>query len=44
MVKKLNYSFEVESDFCDWEMAISGIRYLKKDLSARGKMLSGKEV
>ena len=32
MVKKLNYSFEAESDFCDWEMAITGIEDLQKDL------------
>lgn len=34
MVEKLNYSFEAESDFCDWEMSISGIRRLKADLAA----------
>lgn len=34
MVEKLNYSFEAESDFCDWEMAISGIKCLKDDLVA----------
>lgn len=33
LVKKLDYSFEVENDFCDWEMAISGIRCLRKDLA-----------
>lgn len=36
MVEKLNYSFEVESDFCNWEMAISGIRCLKKNLISIG--------
>lgn len=33
MVRKSGYSYEIESDFCDWEMAISGIRSLKKDLA-----------
>lgn len=34
MVEKLSYSFEAESDFCDWEMTISGIRCLKEDMAA----------
>ncbi len=33
MVEHLSYSFEAESDFCDWEMAISGIRSLRSDLA-----------
>ena len=33
MLNKLNYSLEAESDFCDWEMAITGIEYLQKDLA-----------
>ncbi len=33
ILKKLNYSLEAESDFCDWEMAITGIEYLQKDLA-----------
>ncbi|MEW5801893.1 MAG: hypothetical protein AB1847_07270 [bacterium] len=33
LLKKLNYSLDAESDFCDWEMAITGIEYLQKDLS-----------
>ncbi len=32
-MKRLNYSLEAESDFCDWEMAITGIEYLKKNLA-----------
>ena len=32
-MKRLNYSLEAESDFCDWEMAITGIKYLEKDLA-----------
>lgn len=33
MLKKLNYSLDAESDFCDWEMAITGIEYLQSDLA-----------
>jgi len=33
MTKKLNYSLEAESDFCDWEMAATGIECLQKDLA-----------
>jgi hypothetical protein len=32
MVKKLSYSFEVESDYHDWDMAIDGIETLRRDL------------
>lgn len=32
MVEALGYSFEVESDLCDWEMAISRINTLKEDM------------
>lgn len=39
MVEKMNYSFEVESDFCDWEMALTGIKCLREDLAE----LSGKK-
>ena len=38
-VKKENYSFEAETDFCDWEMAITGIKCLREDLAE----LLGKE-
>jgi len=33
LVKKFDYSLEAESDFCDWEMAITGIDCLQEDLS-----------
>jgi len=33
LVKRLDYSYEAESDFCDWEMAITGIGCLQEDLS-----------
>jgi hypothetical protein len=33
MVKEKGYSFEVETDFCDWEMARSGIRALEDYLA-----------
>ena len=32
MVKKLSYSFDVESDYHDWDMAIDGIGTLRQDL------------
>lgn len=32
MVKKLGYSFESESDYHDWDMAIDGIETLRRDL------------
>jgi len=33
VVAEKGYSFEVESDFCDWELAQSGIRSLKQELA-----------
>ena len=30
VVKRENYSFEVEKDYCDWELAIDGIVTIKK--------------
>ena len=32
VVKKKNYSFEVEEDYCDWELAIDGIVTIKKEI------------
>ena len=32
MVKNRGYSFEVESDYHDWDMAIDGIKTLHRDL------------
>jgi hypothetical protein len=32
MVKKLGYSFEVENDYHEWDMAIDGIETLRRDL------------
>lgn len=32
IVKKQNYSFEVESDFWNWEMALDGIETIKRKL------------
>lgn len=32
MIKKKEYSFEVENDFCDWEMALDGIKTIDKKL------------
>ncbi|MCR4406789.1 MAG: hypothetical protein NUW24_07685 [Anaerolineae bacterium] len=33
VVKEKGYSWEVESDFCDWEMAVTGIESLMSSLS-----------
>ena len=32
MVKKLGYSFDVESNYHNWDMAIDGIKALHRDL------------
>lgn len=32
IVKRENYSFEVEEDYCDWELAIDGIATIKKEI------------
>jgi len=31
-VAKRGYSFEVENDFCDWEMAVDGIKTIGRKL------------
>lgn len=33
VVKKLKYSLEAETDFCDWEMPITGIESLQEYLA-----------
>lgn len=33
MKKDPDYSFEAESDFCDWELAIDGIESMKRKIS-----------
>ena len=32
VVTKNGYSFEVENDFCDWEMALDGIKTVERKL------------
>jgi hypothetical protein len=32
MVKKLGYSFEVENDYHEWDMAIDGMETLRREL------------
>ncbi|MDZ7261095.1 MAG: hypothetical protein ONB05_03120 [candidate division KSB1 bacterium] len=32
LVAQRGYSFEVESDFCDWEMALDGIKTVERKL------------
>jgi hypothetical protein len=36
VVEKQGYSFEVESDYCDWEMAVTGLAALRKQLARLG--------
>ena len=33
MVQKKGYSFEVEDDFCDWEMALDGVETIRRKLN-----------
>ena len=39
IVKEKNYSFEVESDYCDWELAIDGIKTIKEKIEKLEKLL-----
>ena len=32
-VEKKGYSFDVENDFCDWEMALDGLTTVKRKLN-----------
>lgn len=36
VVEQQEYGFEVEADFCDWEMAITGIAALHEQLADLG--------
>ena len=36
VVEKQGYSFEVESDYCDWEMAVTGLAALREQLARLG--------
>lgn len=33
MVEKKGYAFEVENDFCDWEMALDGVETIRRKLN-----------
>ena len=39
VVKEKNYSFEVESDYCDWELAIDGMKTIKEKIEKLEKLL-----
>ncbi len=39
IVKEKNYSFEVENDYCDWELAVDGIRTIKEKIEELEKLL-----
>ena len=32
MIAKKGYSFEVENDFCDWDMALDGLETIKRKM------------
>ena len=34
VVEEQGYSFEIESDYCDWEMAVTGLVTLREQLAA----------
>ncbi len=36
VVEKQGYNFEVESDYCDWEMAVTGLATLREQLAGLG--------
>jgi hypothetical protein len=39
IIKNKGYSFEVENDFCDWEMALDGKKSVERKLTKlRGQM------
>lgn len=37
VVKKSNHSFKVEEDYCDWELALDGIKTITKELNKLAK-------
>ncbi|MBO8183464.1 MAG: hypothetical protein H0Z28_11860 [Archaeoglobus sp.] len=39
IVKEKDYSFEVESDYCDWELAVDGIKTLREKIEKLEKLL-----
>lgn len=39
IVKKKRHSFEVENDYCDWELAIDGIETIKEKIERLEKLL-----
>lgn len=39
VVKEKGYSFEVENDYCDWELAVDGIKTIKEKIEKLEKLL-----
>ncbi|WP_202318835.1 hypothetical protein [Archaeoglobus neptunius] len=39
IVKEKNFSFEVESDYCDWELAVDGIKTIKEKIEKLERLL-----
>jgi hypothetical protein len=36
-IKKVGHSFKVEEDYCDWELALDGIKTITKELNKLAK-------
>ena len=39
LVKEKGYSFEVENDYCDWELVVDGIKTIKEKIEKLEKLL-----
>jgi len=39
IVKEKGYSFEVENDYCDWELAVDGIETIKEKIKKLERLL-----
>jgi hypothetical protein len=44
IVAKYGYSFEVESDYCEWEMAVTGLAALKEQATRKAPLCSNETV
>ena len=39
MIEKLGHSFDVEEDYCDWELALDGVETINTELKKLAKYL-----
>jgi hypothetical protein len=44
MVELKGYAFEVENDFCDWEMALDGVETIRRKLNKLREFKNEKEL